>query len=120
MKKFIFGTSLIIAFITAGCANSHLQQSLLLHENRQLEDALYTASAQLADLRRENNALRKQQSSELHEPTTRSRIDVWEDDLDMYPPFEMPRVFLPDESGTTEIPELLRESQNIPIWSPVR
>ena len=119
MKKFIFGTSLFIAFITAGCSNSQLHQSLLLHENRQLEDALYATSAQLADLRRENNALRKQQSGEFHEPPVRHRTDVWEDDLDMLP-FEIPRVFLPDESGTTELPGMLRESQMIPIWSPVR
>ncbi|MCL2006205.1 MAG: hypothetical protein FWG73_08600 [Planctomycetaceae bacterium] len=120
MKKFIFGTSLFIALVTAGCSNSQLHQSLLLHENRQLEDALYAASAQLADLRRENNALRKQQSNEFHEPMTRNRDDVWEDDFDMFTPFEMPRVLLPDEPSTTELPARLRESQAIPIWSPVR
>ena len=118
MKSFIFGTSLFIAIVTAGCASTQLHQSLLLHENRQLEDALYAAHAQLADLKRENNSLRQQQSSGLPEPPIHNSTDAWEDDL--FPPFEMPKIILPEEPGSTVLPELLRDSQTIHIWSPVR
>lgn len=120
MWKITFGTSLFIALAAAGCGSSQLHQSLLLHENRRLEDALYTAHAQVADLRRENDALRKQQENEYLEPSGHSRTGSLDDDLDILPPLEMPKVILPHEPGRTEIPEALKGSQTIPIWSPRR
>ena len=119
MNKFLFSIALLIVCVTSGCANTNLHQSLLLHENRQLEDALYTAHAQLADLKRENNSLRIHSSEYQNVPIHNNR-DVWENEQELFPPFEMPRIILPDESGTTELPALLRETQAMPIWSPVR
>jgi len=122
MRKIVFGTSLFIALVVAGCASSQqqLHQSLLLHENRQLEDALYVAQAQVADLRRENDSLRRQQTSESRTPSRRPDTDSWLDDWDFGPPLEMPNVILPGDTGTTEVPESLRGSQTFPIWMPVR
>jgi len=120
MSKIVFGTSLFIALIAAGCTSTQLHQSLLLHENRQLEDALYVAHAQVADLQRENDLLRKQQSSESLAPPVRSRTDSGLDDWDFGPPLEMPKVILPDEPGTTEAPEFMRGSQTVPPWTPRR
>jgi hypothetical protein len=97
-----------------------MHQSLLIHENRRLEDALYVAHAQVADLKRENEGLREQQTSEFPKPPGRSRAGSWESDLEDFPPFEMPRVILPDETGIMEVPESLRGSQMIPIWTPKR
>jgi hypothetical protein len=117
MRKIIFGTSLFVAFIAAGCANSQMHQSLLMHENRRLEDALYAAHAQAADLKRENDSLRGQQGNEFPQPPERSRAGSWEDDVELIQPIEMPRVILP---GTTEVPESLRGSEMIPTWTPRR
>jgi len=92
-----------------------------LHENRRLEDALYTAHARVADLKRENDLLRAQQTDRYSEPPQRSNGGLWDDDFDILTPIEMPKVILPDdETGTTEIPEALRGSQRIPSWSPQR
>jgi len=118
MSKIIFGTTLFIALIAAGCSNSQLHQSLLMHENRQLENALYAAHAQVADLKRENNALRGQQAGEFHEAPRRSRNDSWDEDWNNF--IEMPSVILPEEPGTTELPDFLRGSQTLPTWSPRR
>ena len=121
MRKIIFGTSLFIALVAAGCASSQqLHQSLLLHENRRLEDALHVAHAQVADLKRENNALRGQQTNESFVPSKRPSTDSWLDDWDFGEPLEMPKVILPGEPGTTEVPESLRGSQGFPIWMPRR
>jgi hypothetical protein len=116
MSKIVFGISLIIVLVAAGCGNSQLHQSLLLHENRRLEDALYVSHAQIADLKRENDSLRKQQESEHFTPQGRS----WGDDLDLMEPFEMPPVILPGESGSSEVPDSLKGSQRFPTWSPTR
>ena len=118
--KIVFGTSLFIVLATAGCTSSQLHQSLLMHENRQLEDALYTAHAQVADLQRENDLLRKQQTSESLAPPVRSRTDSGFDDWDFGPPLEMPKVILPSESGNTEVPEFMKGSQTVPHWTPRR
>jgi hypothetical protein len=122
MRKNAFGISLGIALAVTGCANSQLQQSLLLHENRQLEDALFVAHAQVADLKRENNSLRKQQTSSSHEQPSRQPTDWWDNEWSepIEAPLEIPRVILPNESGTTEVPEWMRGSQTMPIWQPVR
>jgi len=119
MRKIVFGTPLFIAIIAAGCGSSQLHQSLLLHEHRQLEDALYAAHAQIADLQRENDVLRKQQGNEYNEPPGH-RAGSWDDDLNAMPPFEMPTVIIPGESGTSDVPESLRGSQAFPSWSPRR
>ena len=120
MKEFVFGTSLFIVLAAAGCTSSQLHQSLLMHENRQLEDALYTAHAQVADLQRENDLLRKQQASESLTPPVRPRTDPGFDDWDFGPPLEMPKVILPDQPGTTEVPEFMRGSQTVSPWTPRR
>ena len=122
MGKIVFGISLLIVLAMAGCASSQsqLHHSLLLYENRQLEDALYTAHAQVADLQRENDLLRKQQSDESLAPPRRQRAESWFDEFDVVPSLEMPTVILPSNSGTTEVPESLRGSQLIPIWTPRR
>jgi hypothetical protein len=145
MRKIVFGTSQIraleavafalvavaFALVAAGCASTQQQwhQSLLLHENRQLEDALYVAQAQVADLQRENEVLRKQQTSEFPTPPRRPSRDSWLDDWDFQPlPLEMPKVILPNDAGSTEVPEALQGSlpealqgsQGLHIWLPVR
>jgi hypothetical protein len=117
MKKIAFGNSIFIACIFAGCANTQLHQSLLLHENRQLEDALYVAQAQVSDLRRENDWLREQKDNTYPDPSERFREEPWND---IVPTIEMPKVILDEESGTTEVPMLLRGSQSLPLWTPVR
>jgi len=135
MRKIVFGTSriralesaafalvaVVFALGAAGCTSTQqqLHQSLLLHENRQLEDALYVAQAQVADLQRENDVLRQQQTGESRTPSRRPSRDSWLDDWDFQPP-ELPTVILPDDAGSTEIPEALQGSQMLHIWSPVR
>ena len=120
MRKRIFGTSLFIVLAVAGCASSQLHQSLLLQENRRLEDALYVAHTQATDLKRENDLLRKRQANGVLELPGHSYLESLEDELDINQPFEMPKVILPSEPGTTEVPEALRGSQAIPIWKPRR
>ena len=122
MRKIVFGFSLSIALVAAGCASTQqqLHQSLLLHENRQLEDALYVAQAQVADLERENDLLRKQQANETLVPPGRTRAGLRDNDVEIIPPLDLPKVILPGESGTTEVPESLRGSHMIPMWMPRR
>jgi len=124
MREIVFGTSLLIAFAAAGCTSSQLHQSLLMQENRQLEDALYTVQAQASDLKRENEWLRSKQDTGAVEPPRRTHngsLNLDEEfDFDNAPPFEMPKVILPGQSGTTEVPEALRGSQIVPIWTPRR
>jgi len=117
MRKMFFGSSLFIAMLAIGCAGSPLHQSLLIHENQRLENALYVAHAQVADLKRENNLLRKQQMSDFIDPP---KQQSWDEELDFDAPFEMPKVILPERPGTTEIPESMRGSQTLPVWSPIR
>lgn len=127
MRKIVFGTSLLIALAAAGCASSQLHQSLLLQENRRLEDALYTTHAQVADLKRENDWLRSKQGTESQgtesqgteriEPPRRSDDGSLEFDFDVAPPFEMPKVILP---STEEVPAALRGSHSVPVWEPRR
>jgi hypothetical protein len=119
MRKIIFGFSLIIAFAASGC-NSQLHQSMLMHENRRLEDALYSTQAQVAHLKRENNSLRAQQEGEIPLSPVRSRPSTWDDDFDIIPTIEMPKVIVPSESGTSEVPDSLKGSQVVPIWTPRR
>ena len=120
MKKIIFGVSLSVACVAAGCGSSQLHQSLLLHENRRLEDALYVSHVQIADLQRENCVLRTQQGGEFRKSSKRDWRDSWDDDLELMEPVEMPKVILPSGSGTTDVPDSLRGSQTIPVWTPQR
>ena len=121
MRKIVFGSSLLFALVAAGCASSQMHQSLLLQENRQLEDALYMSHAQVADLKRENDWLRSKQG-ETVEPPRRSFGGSLEEefDFDISPPFEMPKVILPGQSGTEEVPAALRGSHSVPVWTPRR
>ena len=82
-----------------------------------MEDALFVAQAQVADLTRENNVLRTKRTGEF---SGRSQTESWGDGFEVEPLIEMPRVILPSDSGTTEIPEALRGSQMFPIWMPQR
>jgi len=118
MRKMVFGISLIVQLVATGCTSTQLHQSLLMHENRQLEDALFVAQAQVADLERENDLLRKQQTNKSVVP--RGTPDFWDEDFDGTPPLEMPKVILPGGPGETEVPESLRGSQMFPVWMPVR
>ena len=111
MRKIVFGISLLVALVVTGCASSQLHQSLLLQENRQLEDALYVAHSQVVDLQRENNWLRNKQNDD--------SLDLNED-FDLIPPYEMPKVILPSQPGTTELPDALKGSQGMRTWSPRR
>jgi hypothetical protein len=119
MRKIAFSISLVIAFAAIGC-NSQLHQSLLIHENRRLEDALYVSQAQVAQLKRENNSLWEQQRNETPLSPDRSRSGTWDDDLDLIPPVEMPKVIVPGGSGTTEVPDFMKGSQAVPVWTPRR
>ena len=120
MRKIVFGTLLFIACTSAGCTSARLHQSLLMHENRQLEDALYATQAHVAELHRENKWLRQQHSSEFHDSSSRSTSGSWDDDLDFTQPLEMPAVILSDEPDSAEVPGWMTGSQAIPIWSPRR
>ena len=120
MWKIVFGSSLLYALVAVGCASSQYHQSLLLQENRRLEDALYVTHAQAADLKRENDWLRSKQGTEMVEPSGRSYKGSWEEEFDLVPPFEMPKVILPSHPGTEEVPEALRSSDPMPIWKPRR
>jgi len=125
MRNIVFGTFLFTALLTTGCGSSPLHQSLLMHENRQLENALYAAHAQVTHLKRENNLLRKQQTTGIID---QHYIDSpgqpfdgpWDEKLDFFPPLETPKVILPEKPGTMEVPESLRGSQTAPVWSPRR
>jgi hypothetical protein len=123
MRKILFGISLLFIF-SAGCANQQLHQTLLLHENQRLEEALYVTHAQLADLKRENDELRNSQTGydETIVPPKRSYNSLPSPDQDLMeaPPFEMPKVILPDQPGTMEVPDSLKGSQSIPVWKPAR
>jgi hypothetical protein len=116
----VIGTSLFIVCLAAGCVNPQMHQSLLIHENRRLEDALYAVHAQVADLKRENGRLREQQANGFFGSSDQSRVGSWNDHLSDYPSVEMPKVILPIGTGTTEVPETLRGSQTVPDWSPDR
>ena len=122
MRQIVLGVSLLMISAVAGCASSQVHQSLLLQENRQLEDALHVAHSQVVELKRENDWLRSKQETEVGKPLKRSYTGTVEEefDFDIAPPFETPKVILPGQSGTEEVPESLRGSQMIPIWTPVR
>ena len=120
MRKIVFGISLLCALAAVGCASSQLHQSLLLQENRRLEDALYVSHSQVVDLKRENDWLRSKQGTEMVEPPGRSYNGSWEEEFDLVPPFEMPKVILPSQPGTEEVPEALRSSDPMPVWKPRR
>ena len=103
----------------AGCTSTQLNQSLLIHENQRLEDALYVAHARLADLQRENDSLRNQQN-ESFGSSGRSSDGLWDEGFD-FSPLEMPTVILPgDNHGTTEVPESLKGSHMFHVWMPAR
>ena len=118
--KIVFGISLLYALAAAGCASPQYHQSLLLQENRRLEDALYVTHARVADLKRENDWLRDKQGTEVIEPPGRSYKESLEEEFDLVPPFEMPKVILPNHPGTEEVPEALKSSAPMPVWKPRR
>jgi hypothetical protein len=109
MRNIVFGTLLFIALASLGCKSSPLHETLLLQENRRLEDALYVAHAQAAELRRENSLLRNKQ--------TESQEVEW----GTFPPIETPKVLLPEQPGTTVVPDRFSQSsETMPTWEPRR
>ncbi|MDR1964862.1 MAG: hypothetical protein LBQ50_13910 [Planctomycetaceae bacterium] len=143
MKKHLLGLTLILsAFL--GCTSRYqyeVDQSLLLQENRRLENALYVTHAQLVDLKRENESLRnttlrKSNASLPQEPLTRpKRIQSPPvENYDEAPPFEPPEIIIPNEiPGSNAVPDSLKSSQILlpkivlsseekspPVWSPTR
>lgn len=118
--KIVSSTSLFIALAAAGCTSSQLHQSLLMHENRRLEDALYAAHAQTVELKRENDLLRNKQDADSIELPMQSDDRVLDENFDLAPPVEMPKVILPEQPGTSGVPEALKGAQIIPLWQPKR
>jgi hypothetical protein len=116
MRNIVFGTLLFAALASIGCKSSPLHETLLLQENRRLEDALYVAHAQAAELRRENSLLQNRQS----ESSSRSYTGSQEIEWDSFPTLEVPKVLLPEQPGTPEVPGFLRGSETMPTWGPRR
>ncbi len=109
----IFVTA-VLALFFSGCANRQMQRvehSLLLEENRRLEQALYEAHAQLDNLQYENEELQRAASR------NRSAVRENEDDEPYMPPDvslpyglppgASPNVTPPPGSGSQTPPSLL-------------
>jgi hypothetical protein len=109
MKRLFFSTALLVLLVVTGCAGGYqyqVDQSLLMQENRRLENALYVTHAQLVTLKRENEVLRNSQSNRKNKdsifPATPSLVNPLlrpkrngqpsRDDYDEAPPFVPPSV----------------------------
>ncbi|MDR3181649.1 MAG: hypothetical protein LBT89_01815 [Planctomycetaceae bacterium] len=128
MRRVFFALSLFGLF-TAGCAQPCVHQSMLLQENRRLENALYVTHAKLTDLQRENADLRGGHSQEDSSQDTGILPPVFQrkpkkskekDKIDNAPPFELPTIEIPEDGGSTVPPAELKSSQSIPAWNPQR
>ncbi|MGL4593194.1 MAG: hypothetical protein ACRCUY_00535 [Thermoguttaceae bacterium] len=124
MKRKLILFILIFTGFVCGCSSrSHSEQSLLLQENRRLENALYLTHAKLVEVNRENETLRASMSPDtsarISAPSTRSsrRLEMPRDDMDNAPPYQAPQVELPsDAPGTNIIPDTLK-SQHAPRFN---
>ncbi|MDR2704455.1 MAG: hypothetical protein LBC02_01630 [Planctomycetaceae bacterium] len=121
MKKHLLGFLLIFPMVL-GCTSQYqyqMEQSLLLQENRRLENALYVTHAQLVDLKRENDALRGTKSSgnnitlpeqPLTRPKRNQSLPVENDEE--APPFAPPEIIIPKNTpGSETIPDSLKSSK---------
>ncbi|MDR3234823.1 MAG: hypothetical protein LBT46_14375 [Planctomycetaceae bacterium] len=127
-------TGLCIALLlSGGCAQPCVHQSMLLHENRRLENALYVTHAQLADMKQENEALRNGGRSEDASPNMlpdgglippvlpiKSKKTKENEKLNNAPPFELPTIEIPGGGESKALPQTLKSSQSAPVWSPQR
>lgn len=120
MGKRFFGILLFVALIVEGCASPQWHQSLLIHENQQLENALYMAQSRAVELKRENDRLRKKQGTEDDVLPMESDSNVLDEELELAPPVEVPKVILPSQPGTTEVPDSLKGAEIMPLWHPRR
>lgn len=115
----------LLLVVSTGCASRYAQQveqSLLLQENQRLEDALYVTHAQLVDLKRENEALKKAQgngSGTSPTPINRARRASGgpsNADADDAPPFEPIQIEIPKDAHESKtLPDALKSTKNIPI-----
>ncbi|MDR0338037.1 MAG: hypothetical protein LBI18_13205 [Planctomycetaceae bacterium] len=121
MKKRLLGFLLIFSLFL-GCTSQYqyqMEQSLLLQENRRLENALYVTHTQLVDLKRENDVLRgsKQSKSERklpEQPLLRSKQKSSSpvEDYEEAPPFAPPEIIIPTEiPGSKTVPDSLKSSK---------
>jgi len=122
------GILLLIVLAVCGCTTRNqlqVEQTLLLQENQRLENALYVTHAQLVQLRRENESLRGQGTSQR---TSTSSIPLLRpkraefaprDDYDEAPSFEPPKVDVPSgEPGSGVLPDALKSSRAFPKLNP--
>lgn len=124
MKKILFALVPLVCAASFGCTNRYQQQvdqSLLLQENRRLEEALYVTHAQLVDLKRENEALRNLdpgetngRSSSAPAPRSRRRVSAPADDYDDAPPYQVPEITIPPEGGSSTLPDALKGVNMLP------
>jgi hypothetical protein len=132
MKRLCFVSVVILLLAISGCMSSQqrqIHQSLLLQENRRLENALYVTHAQLVKAKRENETLRNAQSrngdsSRVSTPLLRpKREQPKQKNFDDAPLYEPPEIIVPeDHPGSTTLPDALKKSDNLlpPSWSPTR
>jgi hypothetical protein len=127
------GLFIVPAMLCSGCSHQQMHQSMLLQENRRLENALYVTHAQLTDLKRENESLRQtngygssDESANIPTPVLKlnapqkTRQSDKDENLNEAPSYEMPIIESPAVPGTTEVPDSLKSSQTIPLWTPQR
>lgn len=120
MKKLLIAAILLA---TVGCTSRYqhqMDQSLLLQENQRLEEALYVTHTQLVDLKRENEALKAMQIGGSGSPTKaiapairpRRAEPTPRDDYDEAPPYQAPKVTIPDNAPVSDtLPDALKSSQ---------
>ena len=117
MKTRMFFTlaALGLALSMSGCVSRYqyeVDQSLLVQENQKLENALYVTHNQLVDMKRENERLKDRlddASGTALAPArrpARERIDTSQ--FDTAPEYAPPKIEIPDNGGSQEVPDLLQ------------
>ena len=133
MSRLIRLLPILLISVIVGCMNPlqrQIEQSLLLQENQQLENALYVTHQQLVDLKYENDALKEELAGQTVvspavnvRPSKRTGFTPREG-LDNAPEYSPPEILLPDEMpGTKTPPSSLKPSatkQPYPVWMPTR
>ena len=124
---------ILLICVVVGCVSPfqrQVEQSLLLQENQQLENALYVTHQQLVDLKQENDALKDELAgqtsvspSETPRTSRRTKFAPREA-LDDAPEFFPPQILMPEGvPGSTTPPDSLKTSetkQSFPVWLPTR
>ena len=115
MKKLLIAMLLLATVGCTGRYQHQLDQSLLLQENQRLEEALYVTHAQLVDLKRENEALKSLQTVgtgravKATAPLLPTRRSPSHDDYDEAPPYQAPKVTIPDDAPASDtLPDSLK------------